>query len=108
MHKIFGTDRIDRQFMPKPACAIAHTGNSIHCSHTHRMDQNKDSDQILRLLAPPDSSAWFFVICDKKQTLIYVFFYSIQPNINYLLSKLNILEGRHLFIFINNTTTIII
>ena len=64
MHKIFGTDRIDGQFMPKPTCAI-------HCSYTHRMDQNKDSDQILMLLAPPDSSAWAFVICDKKQTLIY-------------------------------------
>ena len=72
MHKIFGTDRIDGQFMPKPACAISKTGISIPCSHTPRMDQNKDSDQILRLLAPPDSSAWsFHAICDKKQTLIY-------------------------------------
>ena len=35
---------------------------------------------------------------DAPDTLCYVFFHSIQPNINYLLSKLNILEGRHLFI----------
>ena len=41
-------------------------------------------------------------------TCIYVFFHSIQPNINYLLSKLNILEGRHLLIEINKTTTNIV
>ena len=61
-----------------------------------------------------ERSLLYFYMTSKLQRVgyhgnkLYVFFHSIQPNINHFLSKLNILDGRHLFIFINKTTTNIV